>query len=68
MVMDYYHLSEMDAIDIIYSSQMYCLLSDEKSKVWHYSVHALFEIFKTERDTGDIANSAYIQGLVRQAV
>ncbi|MDR1505833.1 MAG: hypothetical protein LBI67_01890 [Treponema sp.] len=68
MVMDYYHLSEMDAIGIIYTSQMYRLLADEKTKVWHYSVHTLFDILKTERETGNVSNSIYVQGLVRENI
>jgi hypothetical protein len=64
MVMDFYGVNEMDAIDIIYTSKMYRLLSDETTKIWHYSTHVLFEILKTERETGNIANSFYVEGLV----
>ncbi|GHT83390.1 hypothetical protein FACS1894137_04350 [Spirochaetia bacterium] len=65
MVMDYWSVNEMEAIDIIYSSNMYRLLSDETTKVWHYSTYVLFDILKTERETGNIANSYYVEGLVR---
>jgi hypothetical protein len=64
MVMDFYCVNEIDAIDTIYSSNMYRLLSDETTKIWHYSAHVLFEILKTERETGNIANSFYVEGLV----
>jgi hypothetical protein len=64
MVMDFYNINEMDAIDIIYSSNMYRLLSDEATKLWHYSTLVLFDILKTERETGNIANSFYVEGLV----
>jgi hypothetical protein len=66
MVMDFYHVTEIEAIDIIYTSNMYRLLSDESTKVWHYSTHALFDILRTERETGSIANSVYVEGLVEQ--
>jgi len=60
LIADKFNLSEMDAIDKFYSSKMYALLSNEKTKLWHNSPHALFEIYKCEIETGEPRNSVYV--------
>jgi len=43
-----------DAISLLYNSKLYALLSDEQSKVWHYSTEKLFQLFEEEINTGNI--------------
>jgi hypothetical protein len=62
-----YGLSEIDAIRALYTSQLYRLLAIEATKLWHYSVHALLEIFKVEQASGDISNSTYLYELAGRA-
>ena len=47
-------LSEDDAIESLYASQLYAALENEKTKVWHYSVSLLYDIYKAEMATGKL--------------
>lgn len=60
LIMQSYEINEYNAIASFYNSQTYKLLSDSNTKLWWLSIYALFEIFKTEKETGSIANSPYI--------
>jgi hypothetical protein len=41
-----------EAFSLIYSSQVFELLANEKTKVWHYSVNMLYELLQSEIKTG----------------
>jgi len=60
LIMQNYNLNERDAIVNFYNSETYRLLSDCNTKLWWYSVYALFEIYKTEKETNSVFNSPYI--------
>ena len=45
---------EISAIDAFYSSKTYQLLSNEETKMWHYSPLTLYMIWKEEQETGNI--------------
>ena len=60
LIMQTYKDSEYNAIVSFYNSETYKLLSDCNTKLWWYSISALFEIFKTEKETGSVFNSPYI--------
>jgi len=62
LIADKFKLSDIDSIDKLYSSKTYALLSNEKTKLWHNSPQARFEIYKCEEKTGDPRNSAYVLG------
>ena len=47
-------LRENDAIEKLYASELYAALEDEKTKVWHYSVPMLYELYKAEIATGKL--------------
>ena len=47
-------LTEDDAIEKLYSSALYSSLEKERTKVWHYSVPKLYEIWKEEKETGKL--------------
>ena len=42
----------IDAISKFYNSKLYCELSDEKSKLWHYSPLLLYTMYQDELLTG----------------
>ena len=42
------------AIEMFYVSKTYELLSDEKTKLWHYSPLTLYHMWKSEKETGEI--------------
>ena len=41
-------ISEAAATDLFYSSKVYARLSDESSKLWHYSAETLYSMYKDE--------------------
>lgn len=42
------------AIEQFYKSKTYMLLANEKTKIWHYSALTIYEMWKTEKETGEI--------------
>lgn len=46
--------STLDAINKFYHSQVYKLLEDENTKMWHYSALTLFNMYVSECKTGKI--------------
>lgn len=45
----------LDLLKKFYHSQVYALLEDESTKMWHYSPLTIYEMFKSELETGEIA-------------
>jgi len=45
---------ENEAINNLYSSSLYAALEREETKVWHYSVPMLYEIYQLEVTTGKL--------------
>lgn len=43
------------ATEMLYESELYAALEKEETKLWHLSPHALFEMYKEERQTGYIS-------------
>lgn len=50
----YYQVSEDEAIRRLYDSELYAMLEQEKTKVWHFSVLKLFELYQEEVENGII--------------
>ena len=48
-------LDENAAIESLYSSKLYAMLEKENTKLWHYSVPMLYDLFNEELATGDFA-------------
>ena len=44
--------SEIEATEIFYRSETYKYLSEEETKVWHYSPLTIYRIWKSEEQTG----------------
>ena len=47
-------IDEEKATELLYTSELYAQLEDEKTKLWHLSPLALFEMFCEEQETGKI--------------
>jgi hypothetical protein len=62
LIMQCYNTNEYNSIVNFYNSKTYELLSNYNTKLWWYSVYAIFEIYKTEKETGSVFNSPYILG------
>ena len=54
LIMAAHSLNEEQATELLYSSKLFITLEDEKTKLWHLSAHALFEMFEEEQKTGQI--------------
>ena len=48
----FYYISEDEAIRRFYDSKLYAMLEYEKTKIWHFSVVKLFEMYQNEVETG----------------
>jgi len=54
LVIREYKVDEEKAAEMFYMSQLYKVLEEEETKLWHLSAHALFEMYKEEIETGSI--------------
>jgi hypothetical protein len=52
-------LNEDTAMEKLYSSELYSVLEKEETKVWHYSVSMLYELYKQEITTGRLTLPEY---------
>ena len=53
-IIDELHINDMEAFDMLYNSALYSILEKEDTKVWHYSVPKLFELWENEIKTGKL--------------
>ena len=54
MIAEKENISENAAITKLYNSELYAILEQEDTKVWHYSTHMLYSLLKQEEKTGKI--------------
>ena len=54
LIIENYGYSEVDASRSFYESQVYALLEQEDTKLWHLSPLTLFNMYDEERKTGVI--------------
>jgi hypothetical protein len=52
-------LDEDSAMEKLYSSLLYSALEKEETKVWHYSVSKLYELWENETKTGQLVLPEY---------
>lgn len=48
------NISEDNATEALYETKLYSLLENDKTKLWHLSPKALYELYKQEKETGQI--------------
>lgn len=48
------NISEDEATEALYGSELYAALEDEKTKLWHLSAKALYELYRQEKQLGKI--------------
>ena len=53
-IIDNEKLSEEEATEALYVSALYAALEDEKTKLWHLSAKALYELYRQEKQLGKI--------------
>ncbi len=54
LLMEDRKLSLQDALEFLYSSQLYALLEQEETKMWHYSPKMLALWLEEEKRTGTL--------------
>ena len=47
-------MSLQDALEYLYSSQLYALLEREETKIWYYSPQMLLYLLENEKNTGEL--------------
>ena len=52
MIMEKKGLTNIEATELFYCSNVYAMLENEESKLWHLSPLTLYEIFDEELTTG----------------
>ena len=55
-------LSDFEAVKEFITSQTYAMLTDERLNMNEFSPLAIFDIWKSERETGNPRRSVYIAG------
>ena len=55
LIIQEYGCKDEKATEMLYESELYASLEKEETKLWHLSPHALFEMYKEERQTGHIS-------------
>jgi hypothetical protein len=53
-IMQEYKVKDEKAAEMLYTSKLYETLEEEETKLWHMSAHALFDLYKEEREMGKI--------------
>lgn len=53
-ITDNENIAENEATVNFYNSKVYSVLEDEKTKLWHLSPKALYELYRQEVETGKI--------------
>ena len=54
LTMKEYAVNDEKAAEMFYSSKLFAALEEERTKLWHLSANALFEMFQEELQTGNI--------------
>jgi hypothetical protein len=54
IIMENRNLTNIEAITLFYNSDLYAMLEEEASKLWHLSPLTLYELFEEELATGKI--------------
>ena len=53
-IIDESGIKEDEAFEKLYNSKLYAALEKEKTKVWHYSVPLLYDLYENEMTTGEL--------------
>lgn len=61
-IMDQYGLEAVDAVRAFLTSETHQMLEDADLAMWEFSERAIFDMWETEKRTGDPRNSVYLRG------
>lgn len=54
LIVENYEMNEIEASRAFYESEVYALLEQEDTKLWHFSPLTLYTMYDEERKTGSI--------------
>ena len=54
IIMENKNLTNIEATELFYNSDVYAMMENEASKLWHLSPLTLYELFEEELATGSI--------------
>lgn len=54
LIIDQLNMSNQEATERFYQSQVYSILEVEESKLWHFSAITIFKLFEDEFRTGHV--------------
>lgn len=54
LIIENYKIGDIEAADVLYKSDLYAILEQEDTKLWHLSPLTLFNMFDEEQKTGKI--------------
>ncbi len=54
MMVKEFNMEELEATTVFYNSETYKFLSNEETKMWHFSPLTVFHIWKEEKETGKV--------------
>lgn len=54
LIVENYNLNEIEASKVFYESEVYSLLEQEDTKLWHFSPLTLYNMYDEEQKTGQI--------------
>jgi hypothetical protein len=60
LIAERYGHPPLDALRQFTRSETYRMLADDDLKVWHFAPLAVFDMWETERATGDPRDSVYL--------
>ena len=61
MIVDKYGYEYMDAARAFLTSETHSMLEDADLAMWEFSAPAVFDMWETEKKTGDPRNSVYLR-------
>ena len=61
-IIDKYNMEPFEATKAFLLSETHCMLEDAENAMWEFSDRAIFDMWETERITGNPRNSLYIRG------
>jgi len=62
LIMERLGVDEVTALRLFTQSETYAMLADDDLKMWYFAPLAIFDLWETERATGDPRNSLYLRG------
>ncbi len=60
-IMEKYDMSQMEATRAFLTSETHAMLEDAELAMWDFSDRAIFDMWESERVTGDPRNSVYLR-------